>query len=117
MCSATVTVRLNPPVLTQAGINLLTNDDLIRERTEQALKEVEGVEGVKQPLPSEVLMVLRAYIRNSWKDDPKYKAIKVTNRRFVVRFGPDGLACKQFLESLGFELQVRIEAFTCSTAC
>lgn len=108
-CSATVTVRLSPPVLRPGDVQTLTDRGLLRERTGAAFREREGyTEGMKHPLPVDVLTDLRTYLKNSWKgkDDPKYRSISLSNKRFMVRFGPDGDACKEVLEHLGFRLVV-----------
>lgn len=83
--------------------------DLLRQRTQDAFREREGnTEGMKHPGPVDVLTDLRAYIKNSWRapEDVKYKSINLSNRRFIVRFGPEGNACKDVLEHLGFQLVV-----------
>ncbi|KIX01528.1 uncharacterized protein Z518_09254 [Rhinocladiella mackenziei CBS 650.93] len=106
-CAATVTVRLSPPVLRASDVSTLVDPDLLRQRTEEAFREREGhTEGMKHPGPVDVLSDLRAYIKNAWKaqDDAKYRSINLGNRRFIVRFGPDGIACKDVLEHLGFVL-------------
>lgn len=108
-CSATVTVRLSPPVLRPSDVQTLVDPDLLRHRTEDAFREREGhTEGMKHPVPMDVLLDLRAYLRNSWKahDESKYRSINLSNRRFIVRFGPEGNACKDVLEHLGFQLVV-----------
>ncbi|KEF51809.1 uncharacterized protein A1O9_12146 [Exophiala aquamarina CBS 119918] len=62
---------------------------------------------MKNPTPTDVLCDLRSYLKNSWKaiSDPKFSLIKLTNKRFIVRFGPDGIACRNVLEHLGFQLE------------
>ncbi|EXJ74405.1 uncharacterized protein A1O5_02701 [Cladophialophora psammophila CBS 110553] len=106
-CSATITVRFSPPVLRQSDIHTLTDPALLRQRTEDAFREREGhTEGMRHPGPMDVLLDLRAYLKNSWRarGDPKYRSINLSNRRFIVRFGPEGTACKDVLEHLGFQL-------------
>lgn len=106
-CSATVTVRLSPPVLRPSDVHTLVDPALLRQRTEAAFRARDGnTEGMKHPVPLDVLTDLRAYVRNSWKarEDPKYRAIRLSNRRFIVRFGPEGTGCKDVLERLGFHL-------------
>ncbi|KAI1613706.1 ubiquitin thiolesterase [Exophiala viscosa] len=106
-CSATVTVRLSPPVLRPSDVRTLVDADLLQQRTKDAFREREGnTEGMKHPGPVDVLTDLRAYIKNSWKarEDVKYRSINLSNRRFIVRFGPEGNACKDVLEHLGFQL-------------
>ncbi|OAL23576.1 hypothetical protein AYO20_10972 [Fonsecaea nubica] len=106
-CSAVVTVRYSPPVLRPSDIHTLIDPALLRQRTEDAFREREGhTEGMRHPGPMDVLLDLRAYLRNSWRarDDAKYRSINLSNRRFIVRFGPEGNACKEVLEHLGFQL-------------
>jgi len=106
-CSATVTVRLSPPVLRPSDLQHLLDPEMLRQRTEDAFKERDGnTEGMRHPEPIDVLTDLRAYVRNSWRahKDAKFGSINLSNRRFVVRFGPEGTACKDVLERLGFQL-------------
>ena len=106
-CSATVTVRLSPPILTKEHVHILTDSDLLGQRTEDAFRRQGGqTEGMKYPTATDVLCDLRSYIKNSWKAnaEAKFGSIKLTNKRFIVRFGPDGAACQQVLEHLGFQL-------------
>ena len=106
-CSATVTIRFSPPVLRPNDVRVLTNTDLLSQRTEEAFRRQEGqTEGMKNPTPTDVLCDLRSYLRNAWKakSDSKFSLIRLTNKRFIVRFGPDGIACRNVLEHLGFQL-------------
>ncbi|ETI26424.1 hypothetical protein G647_03201 [Cladophialophora carrionii CBS 160.54] len=106
-CSATVTLRFSPPVLRQSDVHTLTDPGLLRQRTEDAFRERGGnTEGMRHPGPMDVLLDLRAYLKNSWRarDDPKFKSINLSNKRFIVRFGPEGSACRDVLEHLGFQL-------------
>lgn len=107
-CSATVTIRFSPPVLRPNDVHTLTNPDLLRLRTEEAFRRQGGrTEGMKNPTPTDVLCDLRSYLKNAWEanSDPKFSLIKLTNKRFIVRFGPDGIACRDVLEHLGFQLE------------
>jgi ubiquitin carboxyl-terminal hydrolase 25/28 len=109
-CSATVTVRLGPPILSDSHVRTLIDPNLLRRRTEDAFREKEGgTEGMREPAPVDVLVDLRAYIKNAWRarEDARYASIKLTNKRFMVRFGPEGNGCKDVLERLGLQLVVR----------
>jgi hypothetical protein len=91
---------------------------MLRQRAEDAFKERVGkTEGMKYPEPIDVLSDLRSYVRNSWRShkDAKYGSINLSNRRFLVRFGPDGTPCKDVLERLGFQLLVRGSMFVLHT--
>ncbi|KAK5088046.1 ubiquitin-specific protease ubp2 [Lithohypha guttulata] len=59
---------------------------------------------MKWPTPLDVLVDLRAYFRNSWVRQAS-TAISLDNKRFVVRFGPEGQACHDVLERLGFQFK------------
>lgn len=107
-CSARVTIRFSPPVLRPNDVRTLTNPDLLSQRTEEAFRRQGGqTEGMKNPTPTDVLCDLRSYLKNAWKanSDSKFSLIKLTNKRFIVRFGPDGTACREVLEHLGFQLE------------
>jgi ubiquitin carboxyl-terminal hydrolase 25 len=103
-----VTVRFSPPVLRHSDIRTLTDPELLRQRTEEAFRHRGNTEGMKHPGPMDVLVDLRAYMKNAWRarDDPKYGSINLSNKRFIVRFGPEGAACKDVLDHLGFQLEV-----------
>ena len=104
-CSGSVTVRYTPPEIGDDEIETLVNKDKLRERTEAAFRTHQGnTQGMKQPSPFDVLKDLRVYVANSWQTAEKYRTVKLSNKRFVVRFGPNGDACKDVLESLGFRL-------------
>ena len=102
-CSASVTVRYTPPEIEDDKIEILVNKDKLRERTQAAFRDHSGnTQGMKQPLPIDVLRDLRVYVSNAWDKDPGHRFIKLSNKRFVVRFGPNGEPCKDVLEYLGF---------------
>jgi ubiquitin carboxyl-terminal hydrolase 25 len=106
-CSATVFVRLKPPVLSDEHIRLLTDRELLNQRTEEAMgSEPARYEGHKKPCPVEVLSDLRSYLTNSFQRE-KARLIKGDNKRFALRFGIDGEPCKDLLSFLGFEYRVR----------
>jgi ubiquitin carboxyl-terminal hydrolase 25 len=104
-CSATVVVRYQPPEIDSAEVELLVSKDKLTARTEAAFEAYAGnTQGMKQPQPIDVLRDLRIYMQNSWDQDPNHRSIKQANKRFVVRFGPNGEPCKDLLESFGFRL-------------
>ena len=98
---------MKPPILTDDDIHTLVDRDLLRQRTEDAFRTNAGhVEGMKYPTPMDVLVDLQKYLRNSWDKDQR--PISVDNKRFVVRFGPGGTACKDILEKLHFRLEDQV---------
>lgn len=104
-CSATVIVLYQPPEIDPSEVETLVSKDKLRARTEAAFQVYSGnTQGMKQPLPIDVLRDLRIYVQNSWNQEPQYRSIKLANKRFVVRFGPNGEPCKDILESFGFRL-------------
>lgn len=106
-CSAIVTIRITLPILTDDLVHTLIDRDLLSSRTEAAFELKKGhTEGMGRPSPLDVLSDLRAYLHNVWKDKDKSE-INLANRRFVVRFGPGGDACKDVLEQLRFTLKVQ----------
>jgi ubiquitin carboxyl-terminal hydrolase 25 len=105
-CSATVFVRLKPPELSEEHIRLLTDRGLLNRRTEEVISsEPTRFEGHKKPNPVDVLSDLRSYLKNSF--DGESRPIKADNKRFTLRFGIDGQACKEVLNFLGFKYEVR----------
>lgn len=104
-CSAAVTVQIKPPVLDDQDVRTLIDKDLLKQRTDEAFRTNAGhVEGMKYPTPMDVLVDLRQYLRNAWTRDPR--SIAIDNRRFIVRFGPGGNACRDILEKLKFKQEV-----------
>ena len=87
-------------------VEFLTDQTLLKNRIEEAFK-IGGarLEGMKHPSSVEVMSDLRTYIKNSWVPD-KSRPITLNNKRFMLRFGPDGQACKDLLEYVGFTLEV-----------
>lgn len=105
-CSAIVTAHLSPPVIPPEAIHVLVDPELLAKRTNAAFEFKAGhTEGMKRPSPLDVLSDLRAYLRNSWTRSSASE-ISLDNKRFLVRFGPGGSACRRVLELLGFELKV-----------
>ena len=105
-CSATIFIHLQPPRLSPDMVYVLTDQAMLRKRTEAALEKGQGrFEGVKHPSSLEVMSGLRKYLQNAWvsKDG---KPIRLDNKRFMLRFGPNGEECKELLEFIGFKLQV-----------
>ncbi|KAK5957548.1 ubiquitin-specific protease ubp2 [Knufia fluminis] len=104
-CSAIVTVHLTPPVFAPEALHMLLDKQLLAKRTDAAFEQKKGhTEGMKRPLPIDVLVDLRAYLQNAWKREERAQ-ISIDNKRFAVRFGPEGKACSDVLEMLGFELK------------
>jgi len=62
-------------------------------------------EGYKKPTPVDVISDLITYLKNS-VDQQESKIIKADNKRFILRFGLDGQACKEMLSFLGFKYEV-----------
>ena len=109
-CSASICVQIKPPILTDEDVHTLVDRDLLRQRTEDAFRTNAGhVEGMKYPTPMDVLVDLQKYLKNSWSKDPR--PISADNKRFVVRFGPEGTACKDILEKLHFRLEDQVGYF------
>lgn len=105
-CSAIVSIQLSTPIFNDEALHQLVDKELLAKRARAAFEQKKGqTEGMKWPLPIDVLNDLRAYIRNAWRKDAQTE-IDLNNKRFVVRFGPDGSACGDVLEMLGFELRV-----------
>lgn len=105
-CSATVIIRLKEPRLSPDMVHVLTDQAMLKSRTEEAIKVGQGrLEGMKHPSSAEVMGDLRTYLRNAWIPD-KSKPIRLDNKRFMLRFGPDGEACEDVLEYMGFTLEV-----------
>jgi ubiquitin carboxyl-terminal hydrolase 25 len=105
-CSATVFVRHRPPVLSDEYVRLLTDRALLNQRAEEVIEsEPARFEGHKKPTPVDVLSDLRSYLKNS-VDQQETRPIKADNKRFSLRFGLDGQACKDMLSFLGFKHEV-----------
>lgn len=102
-CSAAVSVRYKPPVLKDEHVQLLTDTALLSQRTREVIDaEPARFEGHKTPTSAEVLSDLRSYLRNSW-EHREPRPIRVDNKRFALRFGQEGQACKEVLDFLNFK--------------
>ena len=112
-CSAIVSVYFTPAVISDESTNALTDPDRLRARTEAAFNfNANNTQGMRAPTALDVLNDLRIYLKNSWSEG-SLRTIKTSNRRFMVRFGPDGRDCKGVLETFGFRF---LEVRSCS-AC
>lgn len=105
-CPATVLIDIEPPRLSPDMVRTLTDQAMLKNRTEAAFKIGQGrLEGVKHPSPLEVMSDLRKYLQNAWTSRDS-RPIRLDNKRFMLRFGPDGEECKDLLEFMGFTLEV-----------
>lgn len=108
-CSAHVTLKLRSPLFKPEWINLLTDEKLLAERMEEALKvSPDRLEGVSRPLPVTVLSSLKTYIDIALQDEQRSRTIAPGNKRFTTCFGVKGKPCKSLLEFIGFTSKVRI---------
>ncbi|KAL1980380.1 hypothetical protein VTN96DRAFT_4224 [Rasamsonia emersonii] len=102
-CSAVVSLRMVSPVLGPEWVQLLTDQELLKKRADEAIAaNPERLEGIARPLPVNVLDNLRTYIHNALHEPQRSKPISAMNKRFVVCFGVEGKACKDLLEFLEF---------------
>jgi ubiquitin carboxyl-terminal hydrolase 25 len=75
----------------------------VTQRAEEVLAlEPDRFEGFKIPTAVDVLNDLRSYLKHAF-EQRESKPIKLENRRFPLRFGLDGQACKEVLDFLGFK--------------
>lgn len=108
-CAAAISLKLLSPILTPHWVDLLTNTELLKVRTDAAMEAYpERLEGHSRPLPITVLTNLRTYIENALHDSQRSKSISKSNKRFVVCFGVDGQPCHELLEFLEFQPRVCI---------
>lgn len=106
-CSAIVMAKFLSPLFTPHFVNLLTDEDLLKRRTTEALEaEPERLEGLGRPMPIAVLSNLLTYIDNSLHHPEKNKAIASNNKRFMTCFGVGGKPCRELLEFLEFKPNV-----------
>lgn len=111
-CSVTLLVRFRPPLLSYEHIQILTDKAHLNRRTEEVINsDPARFEGHRKPTPVDVLSDLRSYLKNSFEHQES-RPIKADNKRFPLRFGIDGQACKDVLTYLGFKYDVCIVSFT-----
>lgn len=103
-CSAILTARYTPQQLGDDMIRTLTDQELLKQRTDAAFSANPGnTQGLRAPSVIDVLSDLSIYLSDSSNtSQQKKRQIGMTNRRFIVRFGPGGDACKDLLEFLRF---------------
>ncbi|RMD42628.1 hypothetical protein DV735_g2468, partial [Chaetothyriales sp. CBS 134920] len=111
-CSAIVSALFTPPEISAQVVHALTDAAALKERVDAAFSTMTAhTQGMRRPLPIDVVNDLRIYIRNAWDNDPSRSTIKLSNRRFTVRFGPGGQPCKGILEGIGFRLDVAAQCW------
>lgn len=115
-CAAMISLRILSPVLSEEFVHLMTDEDLLQKRAEEAFSTYsETMEGMAKPEPINLLDNLRLYITNSLRNPQRSKPIASGNKRFVHVFGVEGAACKDLLEFLEFSyVEVREIAWGCS---
>jgi ubiquitin carboxyl-terminal hydrolase 25/28 len=102
-CSAMVSLRVLSPILSPEFVRLMTDQELLRKRAEEAIEAYpESMEGMGDPQPINVLDNLRLYLTNALRNPQRSKPIPSVNKRFMHTFGVEGAACKKLLESLDF---------------
>ena len=107
-CAATVVVFYEHPRISDERVELMTDPALLKARTEQTIQTAPArFEGMKHPAPIDVLVDLRTYLKNVWTSK-EIKGIKLDNKRFMLRFGPNGMPCRDLLETLCFTLEVHL---------
>jgi ubiquitin carboxyl-terminal hydrolase 25/28 len=96
-----------PPVFGAQDMHTLTDEGLLKQRTLEAFQRwPDTLEGVAHPSVFDVVFDLRKYLRNAWDSSNDGKRIGLDNKRFVVRFGPEGYPCREVLETAGFIFKV-----------
>lgn len=106
-CSAIVYVRLSAPIFGSEAVRILTDETLLSQRTTEAFQRwPAALEGVARPSVFDVVFDLRKYLRNAWDSSTEGRRIGLDNKRFNVRFGPEGLPCRELLETAQFTLKV-----------
>ncbi|KAL4930727.1 ubiquitin-specific protease UBP2 [Aspergillus undulatus] len=102
-CAYRVSIRVASPLLSDDMVRLLTDTELLRKRTDEALaSDPERLEGVARPQPITVLMNLRTYVDNALRNNQQSKSISAVNKRFMTSFGVGGQPCQDLFEFLGF---------------
>lgn len=105
-CPTRVSVSVASPILSEYWLWMLTDDELQRTRTQDAISTFpDRLEGVGKPLAIEVLKNLRTYIVNALRNQSS-KPITAVNKRFMTCFGVKGLPCRKLLEFLEFTYKV-----------
>ncbi|KAI4097115.1 MAG: hypothetical protein LQ344_000524 [Seirophora lacunosa] len=98
-CSAKLKIRIRSPRLRPEWVNLLTDQSLIKSRSESAISDDPArFEGIAVPQPCDVLSNLRTYIMNALKD-PSPRNIQANNKRWLLCLGDP---CSELLEYIGF---------------
>jgi ubiquitin carboxyl-terminal hydrolase 25/28 len=105
-CPAIVSLRILSPLLNPELVHLLTDQDVIHKRAQEAMAaQPERLEGMASPGSATVLDNLRLYVSNTLKMDQPSKAITAINKRFMLSFGVDGMPCQKLFEFLNFTYQ------------
>ncbi|KAJ5898876.1 Peptidase C19 ubiquitin carboxyl-terminal hydrolase 2 [Penicillium taxi] len=100
-CEAIVSVHIQSPIISPRFEQMLTDPQLIRSRTEEAIKIYPArFEGVVPYSPITILDNLRRYLSNSI--DGKGRPIAADNPRYLASFGLSTGPCRELLQFLGF---------------
>lgn len=102
-CPTRVIISIASPILTDHSVQLLTDPELLRKRTEDAIAaHPDRLEGTGPPLGIDVLMNLRTYITNALQGGQRSRRISAVNRKFMCCFGIEGQPCRDLLQFLEF---------------
>ncbi|KAI4282274.1 MAG: hypothetical protein L6R35_005449, partial [Caloplaca aegaea] len=98
-CSAKLKIQIRSPRLRPEWVELLTDKDLIKSRSEKAIADDPvRFEGIAVPAPCDVLSNLRTYILNALKH-PGRRNISANNKKWLLCLGDP---CSELLEHIGF---------------
>lgn len=109
-CPATARIRIRPPHITDADIELLTDPKALEERYHAAVRFDPQRTGLNLARPVDSLKNLRQYLLDSLAPSNGRRRIPMRNKRFLTAFGQD---CDSLFRRLGFSELVRLQLYTC----
>jgi len=107
-CQALLTTTFKLPKIGAAERNLLTDTSKLKSRFEAVMQIDPEREGIRQATPVEALTRLRKYIKDALSPEHDKRVIIGNNKRFMEAYGVNGRVCRDLLQKLGFQYNVRM---------
>jgi ubiquitin carboxyl-terminal hydrolase 25/28 len=106
-CQAVLTTTFKLPKISPPEKNLLTDTSKLKSRFEAVMADDPEREGIRQATPVEALTRLRKYIKDALNPEHDKRVFPGNNKRFMEAYGVQGRDCRELLQRLGFQYNVR----------
>jgi ubiquitin carboxyl-terminal hydrolase 25/28 len=106
-CQAILTTTFKLPKISAPEKNLLTDTSKLKSRFEAVMADDPEREGIRQASPVDALTRLRKYIKDALNPEHDKRVFPGNNKRFMEAYGVQGRDCRELLQRLGFQYNVR----------